>query len=250
MATAPSTDHIRYECECGKKMKLPAHAAGKKARCPGCQSTFLVPKSPAGKAGPAKSAGGDMLNDLAAMEQSAPAIEEDPQERLARMHSAKGFRPPSPEQMKAGESVARAAAAKAGQRAAAAAVGKAASQAGGLLLGTILSAIGTAIGGGIWIGVLMATNFMVAYLAILMGVLSGLGMRLGTRGGTAVGGIVAACMAGGFLVVFNLIIAAILAEGGQGIMDSYMKNVFHPFDILFVLLAAGAAWKFGSGDGD
>jgi hypothetical protein len=39
----PAADATIVECSsCGRKLKVPAHAAGKKVKCPGCGSTFVA----------------------------------------------------------------------------------------------------------------------------------------------------------------------------------------------------------------
>lgn len=36
---------INFFCPCGKKLKAPANAVGKKGKCPGCGANFLVPQT-------------------------------------------------------------------------------------------------------------------------------------------------------------------------------------------------------------
>ncbi len=40
----PKDDFIRFECQCGKKLKMPAQYAGKKGKCPKCGARIKIPE--------------------------------------------------------------------------------------------------------------------------------------------------------------------------------------------------------------
>jgi hypothetical protein len=42
-AEKPQVDFIRFYCDCGKRIKVPAQYAGKKGRCPQCKSLLRIP---------------------------------------------------------------------------------------------------------------------------------------------------------------------------------------------------------------
>jgi hypothetical protein len=61
----PGDNSIVVSCACGKKLKAPASAAGKKARCPGCGATLILESNAA-------------VPPAAPMRASAPAVARQP----------------------------------------------------------------------------------------------------------------------------------------------------------------------------
>ena len=68
MANGAATATISVRCNCGKKLKAPASAVGKKAKCPGCGNVLTIQAPP-----PVKPQEDDLdaLYDLADQEQKA-----------------------------------------------------------------------------------------------------------------------------------------------------------------------------------
>ena len=214
---------IAVRCPCGTKLRLPAAAAGKKAKCPKCAKVFRVPggtpaptaSAPATPAPAPDQSDGGLLDELAAMERSA-APEEGSRtfsgkvpcvqcgaamDGNARLCIHCGY------DTATGKKVKQASARKAN---ASAAVRKAASGAGQFLLGTALSGVGALVGAGIWCAIALASGYEIGWIAWGVGLLAGFGMRLGYRNENVRAGLVAACMALVGLVAGKVMIFAFL----------------------------------------
>jgi hypothetical protein len=118
--------------------------------------------------------------------------------------------------------------------------------AGPLVRGTIGSAIGAALGGVIWAMIAISTHYEIGYVAVLVGAMSGMGMFIGVRDPSALGGAIAAGMAALSIVIAKASIVLYLF-GGAGeipIADLLFAIVRYsdPMDILFYILAIGAAY--------
>lgn len=50
--SAPPEEKIAFRCQCGRTLRVPANAAGKKGRCPGCGATMTIPQQSTVKASP------------------------------------------------------------------------------------------------------------------------------------------------------------------------------------------------------
>src|SRR3954453_22236198 len=68
---AQTAETISVHCECGKKLKAPATAVGRKAKCPACGNVLVITPPPPPE--PVEDDGLGALYDLANAEQSAAA---------------------------------------------------------------------------------------------------------------------------------------------------------------------------------
>ena len=129
---------------------------------------------------------------------------------------------------------------------------EAAVTAGKFIIGIVLSSVAAIFGIVVWLTIAFVTGVEIGWIAWGLGGLVGLGMRLGYRDETQVSGFVAAGIA--FLSVglvkglFVLAALAMRAEG-ENIPMVGRDGVFHPFDILFIILAVATAYKVASGGG-
>lgn len=246
-----STDRIGVKCMCGAKMKVPAAAAGRKAKCPSCGKVFKVPAprqsapppvsethaaevhagAAAGAAddgtyGFAAEAGSDSLfDDLAAAESSGVAVETE--DRAAVAGGGKPCPncgvPMTPGAAKCGVCGADPKAIKAQSRQrAAAGVGAAAAVAGRFALGCGLSAGAAIVGAAVWAGVAYATDREIGWIAWGIGIAAGFGMVAGAQASGVLHGAVASGMAvvgiiAGKLVIFTAILSPELVKIEQEI---------------------------------
>lgn len=177
---------------CGKSLRVPASAAGRRAKCPRCGEAFEI---------------------------SAPPADADPAAELSGLQHGESVEPPSPVPSPAPRAP-RPQSAVSPSDVARSVGGALTPLAGGgsrFVLGCAGSALGAAVGAAIWFGVAHTTNYEVGWIAWGVGGLAGLGMMLGNRGGSGpIPGAVAALMAvlgivSGKLLVFNTVIAPFAA---------------------------------------
>ena len=124
--------------------------------------------------------------------------------------------------------------------------------------------IGAMLGASVWGGIAIATDVEIGYIAVLVGFLSGVGVKLGARG--ALGGplpmVAAACslvglVAAKYLIAAHIVTKAVAEQGGPslGYLDSQVVTIITEnfgsllgiFDILWVVLAVGAAMRVPAG---
>lgn len=211
-----ATDKVAVKCACGAKMKVPASAAGRRARCPRCGEVFKVPARGAAPSGAvafegaaadlpetsADAAADSLLDDFAEQEGSAEVIERPdapldspPQSSLIRAPDSFGGGSDS----EPGTLLSGALAAK------------------GFLIGCVFSAIAAAVGAGIWYGIAIGTGYEIGYVAWGIGLAAGAGMAYGSRSAGVGGGAVAAVMATlsivvAKLLIFNAVVAPAIGE--------------------------------------
>ena len=219
------TDHITVQCTCGKRLKAPASAAGKKAKCPKCGSVVRIdaPPPPPEEEGVL---GLDALYDLAEKEAQVAAQQEATAPATVRCPSCgsalqadavlcvncgydlrtrskvapKREQPapgmPVPKYLDAGK--------KSGPK------DKIAPQRS-IFIGIAGSAAGALIGGLVWFGVAMATGYEFYFLALIVGAAAGAGMQIGQQGYSTIGGFIAGGMTFvGVLLAKLAIVAAVL----------------------------------------
>ena len=213
-----ATSTISVMCSCGKKLKAPASAVGKKAKCPKCGNVLTVKPPPPP---PAEDDSLDALYDLAeqgeqhaASQQLAPRCPSCMREMApnAVVCTNCGFDTRKGKAVAAvgAPAVAAAPAAPAapaieGTRfnpAAAAALEKSAKRGkpvedkmapqGPFWKGLVFSGVGAAIGAVVWIGIAYATGYWGMLPVLLVGLLAGLGMQRGQEGYSYLGGFAAA----------------------------------------------------------
>ncbi len=228
-----TTSTISVMCSCGKKLKAPASAVGRKAKCPNCGNVMTVTAPP-----PSSSVGveeNDPLYDLADAARAAPAPPPVPQQAVCpSCHSAMtagailctscGYDTRSGQKLSTTLAVASAgtppasmplpgrmpfapkqpAAVDDGTRAA-------------YIRGTIISGIAALIGAFIWFGVAKATEREIGWIAWGVGVMAGFGMMVGANGNSVTaGGIAAAMSVGGILLgkfmVFTFVVMPLFGQ--------------------------------------
>ncbi|MBI4719578.1 MAG: hypothetical protein HY763_17420 [Planctomycetes bacterium] len=216
MSSAQS-DAFVVVCSCGAKLKVTTAMVGKRVRCPRCKDVLEVtaPRgvgAPAGSVGAGAEDGTDsLLNDLAAMERSAPAVAGGggatracphcgvhmPLE--ARLCVACGYDQQSGRVRKM---------ASARKAAIAEAVRGVAKGGGGFLLGCGLSAAGAMIAAVVWCAVAVAVHLEIGYIAWGLGLLAGIGMSLGYRRYNIRAGVMATVIAALGIVAAKVMIFA------------------------------------------
>jgi hypothetical protein len=237
------SDQIKVRCPCGVKIRVPAAAAGRKAKCPQCSAVFLIPgtrdataATPAPKAAaskprppapPASHSSPDdddfMLDELAAMSASAEAV--DTGERpggIARCAKCGTVMQGGAVMCIAcGYNVATGKSAKVASTKPpkSAAVAKVAMGLGGYLAGTILSVVGAGIGLVIWIVVAMFLGAESGWVAWGIGGLAGVGMLIGYRKESVQGGVTAAGVATAAIVGAKFAVFAVVVIG-SGLLEA------------------------------
>jgi hypothetical protein len=123
----------------------------------------------------------------------------------------------------------------------------------------LLGLAGAALGAGVWAAISIVTTMEIGYVAILVGFLSGAGVALGARGmrGMPLPPIAALCAVLGLVGAKYAIVAHVVVEqaAAQGEIISHLDprilsifaefagDLVSPFDLLWVALAVGAAWR-------
>jgi hypothetical protein len=114
------------------------------------------------------------------------------------------------------------------------------------LLATLAGGFAAIIGGGIWMTIMIVTGYEIGLLAWAIGGLVGFGTLLGSREHIVgdISGMIGAAV--GLMAVtgpkFLLLGVGMLMGMGIGLGD-----LFSPFDVLWVLLAVGTAFRVASG---
>ncbi len=199
------------KCKCGAKLKVPVSAAGRKARCPKCENIFVIPapkiKKPV-EVEPIKDPFEDGtfgLEELAAMERSAPALE--PSSRgVAKQPCPKcntmldggvmlcvscGYNRETGKTVK-------------GARTKPSKIASLSKASGKFMLGTIFSGIAALVGASVWFGIAMAADYQIGWIAWGIGGLCGYGMLKGYGKANMRAGLVASGMS-----VFGIFLAKI-----------------------------------------
>lgn len=239
---------ILVACACGKRLKAPATAVGKKARCPACGAALLVAApniSPAAVASPtARSSppprqaaapvaappaeaqpeddGLDALYDLADQARSAPAVAEAPRcpQCQSAMQDGAVVCTNCEYDSRAGKPLAAAAPRAPMSRAASAAavvpkskqpIDRMAPQ-GHYLAGVVVCAVFALAASLVWIAVAWLTGIAIGYIALLIGVAAGAGMRIGHKGFSVAGGYTAAAMTLAAILIAKVVVLVLLVH--------------------------------------
>jgi chemotaxis protein histidine kinase CheA len=212
---------ISVMCSCGKKLKAPASAVGKKAKCPKCGNVLTVAPPPPP---PDEDNSLDALYDLAqeseqhaAQQQLAPRCPGCMREMAdgAVVCTSCGY------DTRKGKAVAAAPVVE-GTRfnpAAAAALEKSSKRGkqvedkmapqGPFWKGLVFSGVGALIGAVVWVGIAYATGYWGMLPVLLVALLAGLGMQRGQEGYSYLGGFTAAAIT--FVVMFVARFAVVMA---------------------------------------
>ncbi|MEA2709900.1 MAG: hypothetical protein QOF78_2501 [Phycisphaerales bacterium] len=217
--SSSTTNTISVQCPCGKRLKAPASAVGRKAKCPKCGNVLTVAAPP-----PAASAEPeyDPLYDLADQAHSAAAVARaEPQAAVCpNCHSAMtagailctscGYDTRTGQTLSTSLATeasrpasARPAAAPSfpsipGYRASVAAKPHAGVDAGdraAYIRGTIISGVAALIGAFIWFAIAKGIEREIGWVAWGIGVMAGFGMMIGANGNSVTAGMIAAIMA-------------------------------------------------------
>jgi hypothetical protein len=223
---------VRFHCDsCATKLKVPPTAVGRRVKCRKCGSVLTVPDPDATPEDSGDEWGA--LDELAA----AGGVAVEPPRPIAKPPAATASAASAP---------ARGGAAEAAGSALAGIGATAGLFAGPLVRGTIGSAIGAALGGVIWAMIAISTHYEIGYVAVLVGAMSGMGMFIGVRDPSALGGAIAAGMAALSIVIAKAsIVLYLFGDAGEiPIADLLFAIVRYsdPMDILFYILAIGAAY--------
>ena len=118
--------------------------------------------------------------------------------------------------------------------------------------------VGSLLGAGIFAAIAVVAGVRVGYVAVLVGFLTGAGVRIGARGAFAPGlkRLAAGLAVGGIVASKYMVFAHFATEGidvsplsGKLLgffLDSF-PDLLTPFDIVWVVLAAGAAMRAAQG---
>lgn len=207
-----SGDRITIRCSCGAKLKMPAKAAGKRARCPKCKEVFTIPKPEpepvaAGSGAPLDDDDPEALfDDLLKHAAAAPAVETTPEGGGSGRCSQCGAEMPASACVcvSCGFNTGTGKALKAATVKKASKLGGAATLAGTFMLGCLLSGVGALLGAVVWVVIAIASGYELGIIAWGVGVVAGVGMTIGYRNHSAVAGLVAMGMA-----VIGLLVAKV-----------------------------------------
>lgn len=214
---------IAIQCACGVKLKVPASAAGRRAKCPKCGEPFTVPvPAETTASAPAAPPADDLLGDLVAQERAATVTA--PQPGAATVASAPPRPCPHCGVVLAGGAVVCTSCGynlQTGRQIKGARIGpgvagvaaKTAKVAGTFLLGCILSVVAATIGAGVWYFIAMKTGYEIGYVAWGIGLITGFGMALGSRTSGVLPGAVAAIIAFASIVAAKMLIFVVLIYG-------------------------------------
>lgn len=261
-STADSTELVAISCpHCAAKFRLKSTALGKKRSCPKCDEEFtpraaaVATKSRTSKAKKAQEEpdDDDFLKSLSAAardSQSAEAEEEPEDDESEELAPRKSKTSGGKKRKKSNSST-----------------GGGFSVSG--LFGWVIGGtIGGTIGAAIWVAVGYFSGFEVGWIAWGVGVLSGMGVAAvasangeadSSSGITAAVISILAVLAGKYAVVHLVIDQAMqqipagapeaqqMQQMQQQVKQAVFLGSFGPIDILWFFLAAGSAYKLGSG---
>jgi len=257
-STADSTELVAISCpHCDAKFRLKSTALGKKRSCPKCDEEFTpraasaATKSRTSKAKNAQDEpdDDDFLKSLsaAARDSQSAEAEEEPEDDESEELAPRKSRTSGGKKKKKSNS----------------------SSGGGFSVSGLFGwVIGGTIGAAIWVAVGYFSGFEVGWIAWGVGVLSGMGVAAvasangeadSSSGITAAVISILAVLAGKYAVVHLVIDQAMkqipagapeaqqMQQMQQQVKQAVFLGSFGPIDILWFFLAAGSAYKLGSG---
>ncbi|HEX3357784.1 MAG TPA: hypothetical protein VHS31_12505 [Tepidisphaeraceae bacterium] len=218
---AEAAGHISVLCGCGKKLKAPASAVGRKAKCPSCGNVLTIEAPPPPPpAAPEEDDPFGALYDLAEAEKKAAVTNQvDDSPRCPKCGTSMGsgavlcvncgydLRSKSKvtaKPVQAGKPILDLESAKTPKKN----KDKMAPQ-GSFMAGLGLSVALGAVGGLIWFLVTWFTDWDFVFLSVLIGALAGAGMKMGQKGFSKLGGW--AAMGVTFAIVFLARSAVVVA---------------------------------------
>lgn len=275
----PAESVIRVACACGRTLKAPAAAAGKKARCPACGNTlFLTVRDPAVVAEPPRQApvppplpveqadSGDQY-DLAGHEAAPPPLPVGracphcgaAMDDTAVLCTNCGYDTRTGKPL-AGASVATLAAPSyraAGSGTANSQVDLMAPQ-GSFLAGLAMSAAFALAASTLWYVCVWATGYSLSLIAILIGGAAGAGMKMGQKGFSSTGGWAAAGMTLfailiAKLAVLQFIVVPIAAHHNPNVSIFKLSTVtlsyyfFRPISLIIMAIGMFTGFRTANG---
>ena len=257
-SVASSVELVAVACpHCDAKFRLKASVLGKPRTCPKCSDKF-TPKAAAVRTKPVKpipvleeaDEDEDFMKSLsaAAKDSRSADAEEEPETDEAEELAPRRSKVSSGKKKKKSRS----------------------SSGGGFAMPGILGwivggTLGGSVGAGIWAAVGYFSGFEVGWIAWGVGGLTGLGVGAvasangeadSASGFTASVIAILSVLAGKYLVVHLLVDQVIgqlqgadpaVQQGGQALKQAVFLSSFGPIDLLWFFLAAGTAFKLGSG---
>ena len=278
-------DSVLVLCDCGKRLKAPATAVGRRVRCPACGAAVSVggtmtvaPPAPVAGARTAhkmaavvsQPAGGadgglDALYELAEQARSARPAAEQPRCPGCRSGLAAdavlctncGY------DTRTGRSLAAATVDRPAKPARASGVagrrGKVQvdhmAPQGSLMVGVAMSLAFAAAASVVWVLVATVTGFTIGYIAILIGWAAGAGMKVGQKGFSSAGGSAAAgvTLAAILLAKLATIELYLALHHGMVVPLSALTGpkagfyFFNPIGVIIMLVGMGAAFRTANG---
>ena len=231
-----SGERISVLCTCGKTLKAPASAVGKRAKCPTCGTVLTVPPLPPPPP-PQNDSTDDALYDLADQSEQAtqhvPAAPRCPQCR-AEMAAGAVLCTRCGYDTRTGKSLQPSVqAATRTRKSKQPPVDKMAPQAS-FFKGLACSFGAALIGGFVWFLVAWGTGYELYFIALLVGILAGIGMQWGQQGYSYLGGFAAAGVTFVVMIMAKVaVVAAVLlpimraedSAGGDGEFDERVVEV-------------------------
>ena len=237
-AIVPGQDSIQVVCQCGKKLKAPATAVGKKARCPACGNTMVLSapkvateaaprKTPAPATVLADDDGLAGLYDLADQANSAPTLA--PTQTIAVPAPTVSAKPTLNYAAQKKDPLA---------------------PQGSFVAGIAMSIAYALAASVLWFLVAYFTGVSIGYIGALIGLAAGLGMRAGLKGFNTLAGYTASAITlAAILVAKFAVLEAVLAQRNLhvSIFNARGEALFHyffsPIGIIIMLVGMGAAFR-------
>lgn len=200
----PASDTISVLCACGKKLKAPASAVGRRAKCPACANVLTIEAPPP----PPEIAEDDPLGamyELAETEKAAAKNNQlDDSPRCPKCAAAMangavlctncGFDARSNKKVAAAAAPAKPSPLADPRYDKKKPVDKMAPD-GSFMVGLIAAFGGALLGGIVWFFVTWGTGYDICYVCMLIGIGAGVGMQIGQRGFSTMGGVASAGIA-------------------------------------------------------
>ncbi len=256
--SAATQDTMKVSCPCGKHIRVPANATGRKARCPACGGIFVIGQTPASPAVVAQPKPAVKPAPKPASTPPPPQLEEyreeddgtygwadgggsllaEAEQQPAAAAGATYKLCPNCGQTMTAEArlcVACGFDTKTGRRMqdtavsggnVSAAVGSAARSAGAVLLGIFLSFVGAMVGAGLWCILAVTISPNLRIVALLVGTLAGAGMYYGLRSQSIIASLVASAMAAVGIVVAKIVIFFVLVVSAFSQSSQSSENPF------------------------
>lgn len=222
--TEAAEELMKVSCPCGKRIRVPANATGRKARCPVCHNVFVVGQTPASPTEAIRSHPHvqpatpepeeyEEQDEAAGWSESEQSLLSEAEQQAgaaggvscklcpncgqtmpleARLCVACGFDTKSGRRL---QEATVSGTGSGGLTAVGGVLGSVVRSGGAILLGTLLSLIGAMLGAALWAVIAISIHLELGYIAWAIGGLAGGGMYLGFRNQNTLAGLIASAMA-------------------------------------------------------